>query len=105
TGVGSADSVKQTAEQAGANRDDRRTIGGFRWDHQFDAATTGQVQVVVDDRNISQPTGATSAVGDFLSYNVISGLTRRSSFAGLPTLAYLGAYWNDLPVDGKTYNV
>ena len=97
--------VRQTAEQAGANRDDRRTIGGFRWEHAFDAATTGQVQVVVDDRNISQPTGATSGIGDYLSYNVSTGLTNRSVFAGLPTLSYLGAYWNYLPVDGKTYNV
>lgn len=97
--------VRQTAEQAGANRDDRRTIGGFRWEHAFDAATTGQVQVVVDDRNVSQPTGTTSGVGDYLSYNVSTGLTNRSVFAGLPTLSYLGAYWNYLPVDGKTYNV
>ena len=103
--TGSGTTVKQTAEEAGANRDDRRTIGGFRWEHAFDAATTGQVQVVVDDRNISQPTGATSAVGDYLSYNVSTGITNRSVFAGLPTLSYLGAYWNYLPVDGKTYNV
>ncbi|MFA5958096.1 MAG: TonB-dependent receptor [Hyphomicrobium sp.] len=97
--------VSQTAEQAGANRDDRRTVGGFRWEHAFDAATTGQVQVVIDDRNINQPTGTTSAIGDYLSYNVSSGVTRRSTFAGLPTLGYLGAFWNYLPVDGSTYNV
>ncbi|MET1046099.1 MAG: TonB-dependent receptor [Hyphomicrobium sp.] len=97
--------VPQTAEQAGANRDDRRTIGGVRWEHAFDAATTGQVQLVVDDRNINQPTGTTSSIGDYLSYNVISGISRRSTFAGLPTLGYLGAFWNYLPVDGKTYNV
>lgn len=95
--------VDQTAEQAGANRDDRRTIGGFRWDHAFDAATTGQVQVVVDDRNINQPTGTTTAIGDYLSYNVIAGITNRSTFAGLPTRAYLGAFWNYLPVDGQTF--
>ena len=29
--------VPQTAEQDGANRDDRRTIGGVRWEHEFDA--------------------------------------------------------------------
>ncbi|WP_045837859.1 TonB-dependent receptor [Hyphomicrobium sp. 99] len=104
-GVLPAGAVKQTAEEAGANRNDRRTVGGFRWEHAFDAATTGQVQVVIDDRNINQPTGATSAIGDYLSYNVSTGLTKRSVFAGLPTLSYLGAYWNYLPVDGKTYNV
>ncbi|CCB65666.1 MULTISPECIES: TonB-dependent receptor [unclassified Hyphomicrobium] len=97
--------IAQTAEQAGAGRDDRRTIGGFRWEHAFDAATTGQTQVVVDDRNINQPTGTTSSVGDYLSYNVISGVTHRSTIAGLPTLGYLGAFWNYLPVDGKTFNV
>ena len=52
-----SDAVLQTAEEAGANRDDRRTIGGVRWEHAFDAATTGQVQIVVDDRDINQPTG------------------------------------------------
>lgn len=101
----SASGTSQTAEQAGASRDDRRTIGGFRWEHAFDAATTGQVQVVVDDRNINQPTGTTGSVGDYLSYNVISGVTHRSTVAGLPTLGYLGAFWNYLPVDGKTFNI
>jgi iron complex outermembrane receptor protein len=100
-----SNAVKQTAEEAGANRDDRRTIGGFRWEHAFDAATTGQVQIVVDDRNINQPTGSTSAIGDYLSYNISTGITNRSSFAGLPTRAYLGAFWNYLPVDGFTYNI
>ena len=100
-----SNAVLQTAEEAGANRDDRRTIGGVRWEHAFDAATTGQVQIVVDDRDINQPTGRTSAIGDYLSYNVSTGITNRSSFAGLPTLAYLGAFWNYLPVDGLSYNV
>jgi iron complex outermembrane recepter protein len=103
--TGSGTKVPQTAEEAGAGRDDRRTIGGIRWEHAFDAATTGQVQIVVDDRNINQPTGTTSATGDYLSYNISTGISHRSAFAGLPTLAYLGAFWNYLPVDGLTYNV
>lgn len=97
--------VPQTAEEAGANRDDRRTIGGLRWEHDFDADTSGRVQFVIDDRNISQPTGTTSAVGDYLSYNVVSDLTHRTSVAGLPATYYVGAFWNYLPVDGYTYNV
>ena len=67
--------VPQTAEEDGANRDDRRTIGGVRWEHEFDANTIGRVQYVIDDRNINQPTGTTSAIGDFLSSNVIADLT------------------------------
>jgi len=94
--------VDQTAEQAGANRDDRRTIGGIRWDHAFSSATTGQVQVVIDDRDISQPTGTTWALGDYLSYNVSAGITNTATFAGLPMRSYLGAFWNYLPVDAQT---
>ena len=63
------------------------------------------MQIVVDDRNINQPTGTTSAIGDYVSYNISTGITNRSTFAGLPTLAYLGAFWNYLPVDGLSYNV
>lgn len=94
--------VNQTAEEAGANRDDRRTIGGVRWDHAFSASTTGQVQVVIDDRDISQPTGTTWALGDYLSYNVSAGISNTATFAGLPMRSYLGAFWNYLPVDAQT---
>ena len=50
------------------------------------------MQIVVDDRNINQPTGTTSAIGDYVSYNISTGITT-ARLAGLPTLAYLGA-WN-----------
>ncbi|MFA5949472.1 MAG: TonB-dependent receptor [Hyphomicrobium sp.] len=99
------DRVLQTAEQAGANRDDRRTIIGGRWEHAFSADTSGRVQVVLDDRNISQPTGNTSAVGDFFSYNVSADLTHKASFAGLPASYSAGIFWNYLPIDSLTYNV
>lgn len=95
----------QTAEEAGANRDDRRTIAGARWEHKFDADTMGRLQVVLDDRNISQPTGTTSAEGDFFSYNVVSDISARSKFNGLPTNHYLGFFWNYLPIDSNSYHV
>jgi iron complex outermembrane receptor protein len=97
--------VPQTAEQDGANPNDRRTIGGVRWEHEFDADTTGRVQFVIDDRNINQPTSTTSAIGDFLSYNVITDLTRTTEFAGLPAKYLFGSYWNTLPVDSQSYYV
>ncbi len=46
-----------TAVQAGLGREDRRTIVGGRWEHDFDNTTTWRNQFVFDDRNISQPTG------------------------------------------------
>jgi iron complex outermembrane receptor protein len=97
--------VPQTAEQAGANRDDRRSIFGARWEHRFDADTDGRVQVVLDDRDISQPTGTTSSEGRFLSYNVMSDLTHRARIAGLPATYTLATFWNHLPVDSDTYRV
>ena len=45
--------------------------------------TTWRNQFVFDDRNISQPTGATSAIGDFPSYNFMSDVTRRGEILGM----------------------
>src|ERR1700730_10896613 len=65
----------QTAVQAGLARNDRRSIIGGRWEHDFDNQTTWRNQFVFDDRNINQPTGTTSAIGDFPSYNYMSDVT------------------------------
>ena len=74
---------KETAVQAGLGRNDRRTIVGGRWEHDFDNTTTWRNQFVFDDRNINQPTGTTSAIGDFPSYNYMSDLTKRGEILGL----------------------
>lgn len=94
-----------TAAQAGFNRHDYRTIAGLRWEHKVDADTTWQLQAVVDDRDISQPTGATSAVGDYLSANFMGNVSQRYSFFGLPAMHIVGAWHNALPNDGYTYNL
>ena len=73
----------ETALQAGLGRNDRRTIVGGRWEHDFDNTTTWRNQFVFDDRNISQPTGGTSAIGDFPSYNYMSDVTKRGEIFGL----------------------
>jgi iron complex outermembrane receptor protein len=86
----------QTATQAGLGRDDRRTIVGGRWEHDFDNTTTWRNQFVFDDRNISQPTGGTSAIGDFPSYNYMSDITKRGEIFGLESTAYFGAFYNSL---------
>lgn len=94
-----------TALQAGLNRDDRRTIVGGRWEHDFDNTTTWRNQFVFDDRNISQPTGSTSAVGDYPSYNFSSDITKRGELFGMASTSLLGAWYNTLSVSGDTYNV
>ena len=67
----------------GLGRNDRRTIVGGRWEHDFDNTTTWRNQFVFDDRNISQPTGGTSAIGDFPSYNYMSDITKRGEIFGM----------------------
>lgn len=94
-----------TASQAGLGRDDQRTILGTRWERKIDANTDWQIQFVVDDRNISQPTGTTSAIGDFLSYNVMSHLAHRYTLFGMPATHLVGVYYNTLPNDSDTVNL
>ncbi|MGH6644055.1 MAG: TonB-dependent receptor family protein, partial [Bradyrhizobium sp.] len=94
-----------TAVQAGLGRNDRRTIVGGRWEHDFDNATTWRNQFVFDDRNINQPTGTTSAIGDFPSYNYMSDVTRRGEIFGLDSTIYFGAFYNTLVASSDTRNV
>jgi iron complex outermembrane receptor protein len=95
----------RTAAQAGFNRHDYRTIAGLRWEHKVDENTEWQVQAVLDDRDINQPTGSTSAIGDYFSKSFSGSLSQRYSFFGLPAKHIVGAFYNDLPNDAYTYNV
>ncbi|MGY2906311.1 TonB-dependent receptor family protein [Bradyrhizobium sp. URHC0002] len=94
-----------TAIQAGLGREDRRTIVGGRWEHDFDNTTTWRNQFTFDDRNISQPTGATSAIGDFPSYNYMSDVTKRGEILGMESTTYFGAWYNTLAASSDTRNV
>ncbi|ODM77652.1 TonB-dependent receptor family protein [Bradyrhizobium elkanii] len=96
---------KETAVQAGLGRDDRRTIVGGRWEHDFDNQTTWRNQFVFDDRNINQPTGSTSAIGDFPSYNYMSDVVRRGDVFGLDSTTYFGGFYNTLTASSDTRNV
>jgi iron complex outermembrane receptor protein len=93
--------VSQSADQAKLKRDDRRTIAGLRWEHDFGAATTLRTQGAYDNRSINQPTSATSAVGRFDSYNVSSELTHR----GAGALWLFAAYSNAEDIASFAYNV
>jgi iron complex outermembrane receptor protein len=91
--------------QAGLGRNDRRTIVGGRWEHDFDNTTTWRNQFVFDDRNINQPTGTTSAIGDFPSYNYISDVTRRGEIFGMDSTSYFGGFYNTLVASSDSRNV
>ena len=91
--------------QAGLGRNDRRTIVGGRWEHDFDNTTTWRNQFVFDDRNISQPTGSTSAIGDFPSYNYMSDVTKRGEILGMDSTTFVGGFYNTLAASSDTRNV
>lgn len=95
----------ETALQAGLGRNDRRTIVGGRWEHDFDNTLTWRNQFVFDDRNISQPTGTSSSIGDFPSYNYMSDLTKRGELLGLESTTFFGAFYNTLSASSDTRNV
>src|SRR4051794_7817861 len=95
----------ETAEQAGLGRNDRRSIIGARWEHDLDNQTTWRNQFVFDDRNINQPTGTTSAIGDFPSYNYMSDVTKRGEILGLESTTFFGAFYNTLTASSDTRNV
>src|SRR3569623_348446 len=102
-GTGNAKSF-QTAEQAGLGRTDRRTIVGARWEHDFANQTTWRNQLVFDDRNINQPTGATSAIGDYPSYNFMSDITHKGQLFGFDSTTYFGGFYITLSWFGDTRN-
>ena len=101
----SAPTVAQTAEQAGFRRHDTRSIAGFRWEHDFDSQTTWRTQAVFDDKNINQPTGATSAIGDSPSYNLITNVTQRGGLLGLEAVHFAELWYNSQVLSNYTWNV
>ena len=66
---------------------------------------TWRNQFTFDDRNISQPTGATSAIGDFPSYNYMSDITKRGEIFGMESTSHFGAWYNTLTASSDTRNV
>jgi iron complex outermembrane receptor protein len=101
----SAPTVPQTAEEAALGRHDLRNITGIRWDHDFDSQTTWRTQAVFDDKNINQPTGTTSAIGDSPSYNLITNLKQRGSFLGLDAIHFVELFYARQRLTNYTWNV
>ena len=94
-----------SAQAADLQRNDRRTIVGARWEHDFSDGLTGRAQLVWDNRDIKQPTSATSAIGTFPSFNFISDVTRIGAIAGHPATLFAGAFYNVENINSASYNV
>ncbi|GJD83057.1 TonB-dependent receptor family protein [Methylobacterium haplocladii] len=96
--------VGVTADEGGFRRNDRRSILGARWEHDFDAETTGRAQVVLDERNFDQPFYVNSVRGSYPSINLLADLTRRTDFFGLPAVASVALNYSTIDIHATTFN-
>lgn len=97
--------ASDTAQQAGLGRHDYRNIVGVRWDHDFDNSTNWRTQLVFDDKNINQPTGSTSAIGNTPSLNAMTDVTHVDRIWGMDFTHFGGLFYNIEQLNNYTYNV
>src|SRR5258706_2269148 len=57
------------------------------------------------NKDINQPTGATSSRGAQPAFNMISDVTKQASTFGLPSTHYAGLFFNYVDLNSLTYNV
>jgi iron complex outermembrane receptor protein len=93
------------AAEAALGRHDRRTIVGARYEHDLTANTTWQTQFVWDNRDVNQPTSATSFRGTLPSFNVISNLLRHGLVADRQSTTYAGGFFNYENINSQSFNL
>ena len=86
-------------------RHDRRTIVGGRWEHDLTDNTTWRTQAVWDDKDIDQPTGATTARGSTPSFIVLSDGTRKGQLFGQHSTTYGGGFFKYEDTNSNGYNL
>lgn len=96
--------VAQTAAEGDLARNDRRTIVGTRWEHDFGAATTWRTQATFDSRVVNQPTSATPFKGTLDSYNLTSDLTDRRDLFGMASTGFVQLFYNYLDNQSFSFN-
>lgn len=96
--------VAQTAAEGDLARNDRRTIVGTRWEHDFSPATTWRTQALFDSRVVNQPTSATPFKGTLDSYAVASDITNRSRLFGMDAVSFVGLSYGYLDNQSFSFN-
>lgn len=97
--------VYVTPDVAQNGRHDRRTIIGGRWEHDLTQATTLRVQADFDDKDIDQPTGATSARGSTPSFILLVDGTRKGKLFGHNSTTYVGSTFKYEDTNSNGYNL
>jgi iron complex outermembrane receptor protein len=96
--------VAQTAAEGDLARNDRRTIVGTRYEHDFGANTTWRTQATFDSRVVNQPTSATPFKGTLDSYNISSDVTDRRAILGMDATSFVGVFYNYLDNQSFSFN-
>ena len=96
--------IAQTAVEGDLARNDRRTIAGARYEHDFDAMTTWRTQATFDSRVVNQPTSATPFKGTLDSYNVTSDVTHDGRIAGMDAILFGGVFYSYLDNQSFSFN-
>lgn len=96
--------IAQTATEGDLARNDRRTIVGTRYEHDFGPDTTWRTQATFDSRVVNQPTSANPFKGTLDSYNVTSDVTNRSRLFGMDAVSFAGVFYNYLDNQSYTFN-
>ncbi|WP_293968086.1 TonB-dependent receptor [Sphingomonas sp.] len=96
--------IAQTATEGDLARNDRRTIIGARYEHDFASDLTWRTQATFDSRVVNQPTSATPFKGTLDSYNITSDLTYRGGLFGLEGTSFLGVFYNYLDNQSYSFN-
>jgi iron complex outermembrane recepter protein len=97
--------VAVSPESAGLMRDDRRTLGGVRWEHDIDKDTLWRTQFTYDQLSIDQPNTAVSEAGDFDSFDIRSDITHRGSLFDMPLTSFAGIDFADLQFGDHFHNL
>jgi iron complex outermembrane receptor protein len=96
--------IAQTAAEGDLARNDRRTIVGARYEHDFSANTTWRTQAVFDSRVVNQPTSANPFKGTLDSYNISSDVTDHGRLFGMDAVSFVGLFYNYLDNQSFTFN-
>lgn len=96
--------IAQTATEGDLARNDRRTIVGTRYEHDFGADTTWRTQATFDSRVVNQPTSANPFKGTLDSYNITSDVTNHGRLLGMAATSFVGVFYNYLDNQSYTFN-
>lgn len=96
--------IAQTADEGDLARNDRRTIIGTRYEHDFGPNTIWRTQATFDSRVVNQPTSATPFKGTLDSYNITSDITDRGTLLGMPATSFVGIFYNYLDNQSFSFN-